>query len=234
MGLMAVSDVHFPVFRELFKSALEKLKTSPEIFLFAGDIASKGRQEYYAKAVEIVKEKFPSVKIYACFGNEEYDQEHDNLKKITHIRFLEEEMVLERVNSEKIAIIGTRGIIDKPTPWQRKNIPEIEKVYEDRLRKVGEMLKKARQKAGVVLLLTHYAPTYVTLKGEKKQAYPFLGSKKMERLIKTLSPEIVVHGHAHHGTRFAVFERIRIYNVALPLNRKIVTIDIHTGLEKFW
>lgn len=234
MRFAAVSDVHYPIFSELFTNGLENLKHELEFFILAGDITSRGSVEFYRKVVDLIKKYFPDIEIYACFGNEEYDQEHENLKKIREVVFLNDELKIIETNTTKIALIGTRGVIDKPTPWQMKNIPNITKIYKQRIERIKDLIIEGKKKAEIVVLFSHYAPTYSTLKGEKREIYPFLGSLKMEKVLVDTKPEIVVHGHAHHGSSFSLLNGIRVYNVALPLNKKIITIDIYTGLESFW
>ena len=234
MKFAAVSDLHYPVFSKLFIKSLEKLSKDIEFFILAGDIASKGSFEFFAKVVELIKKYFPNIDIYACFGNEEYDEEHENLKKIKEVVFLEDELKIVNIKTTKIALIGTRGVIDKPTPWQRKNISNIINVYRQRIEKIKNLILEAKGKAETIILFSHYAPTYSTLKGERKEIYPFLGSIKMEKVIRETKPDIAVHGHAHNGTGFCVINTTRIYNVALPLNKKITTIDLYKGLERFW
>lgn len=234
MKFAAVADIHYPFFSEIFEKALENVKKKPQFFILAGDITSKGSVERYEKVIEIIKEFFPGIEIYACFGNEEYQQKWEELKKIKEVVFLNDELKVVEIGETKIALIGSRGVIDKPTPWQKKNIPEIEKIYEKRIEKLKKLITKAREKAEKVVLFSHYAPTYATLKGERKEVYPFLGSLKMEKVIRETKPDIAVHGHAHHGSSFSLINTTRVYNAALPLNKKITIIDIHKELEKFW
>lgn len=83
---------------------------------------------------------------------------------------------------------------------------------------------KASAETNHVILLTHYAPTYVTLRGETQRAYTQMGSKRVEELLKNHSPLLAVHGHAHRGIRKGRVGITQVYNVALPLNRQIVSI----------
>ena len=77
-----VSDVHSPKYLDLFKGALRKLDTSKiDIFLFAGDMIYKGNINELSKVITLLEEfriKFP---VYSCFGNEEYDNLYDKLRK---------------------------------------------------------------------------------------------------------------------------------------------------------
>jgi len=83
----------------------------------------------------------------------------------------------------------------------------------------------------------HYAPTYKTLEGEQEYVYSMLGCKKFEQVISETKPTLVVHGHAHNGIPLAFIDSIPVFNVSLPVNKKIVQIDLDNlpkpGLMKF-
>ena len=72
----------------------------------------------------------------------------------------------------------------------------------------------------------HYSPTQKTLIGEDKFRWPNMGSRKMETVIIENKLDAVIHAHAHYGTKYAEINGIPIYNVSLPLNKKIVEIKI--------
>src|SRR5205085_3482454 len=68
------------------------------------------------------------------------------------------------------------------------------------------------------IALVHYSPVKDTVVGERLEIYPFLGSYLLAEAIDTAGADIVIHGHAHHGTEKGVTARgIPVRNVALPL-----------------
>jgi Icc-related predicted phosphoesterase len=69
--------------------------------------------------------------------------------------------------------------------------------------------------------LLHYAPIDETVKGERPEIYPFLGSSRLEEPLTRHPLTAVFHGHSHHGqlqgqTRTGT----PVYNVAAPLLRE--------------
>ena len=238
MLIAAVSDIHYPRFKEIFEKALRNLKSGVEIFILAGDIINRGKWEYYTEVIKKIRKKACS-RFIACFGNEEYDENKSKIiENNPEVKFLDDEYTIEKVGERKICFIGTRGSLDKPTPWQFRNIPNITEVYKDRIDKIYRIVKNLERKDDIIIFVSHYAPCYSTLEGEDKRIYPNLGSKRMEKIIKDSGVSMVIHGHSHHGKSFAWIDDKPVFNVALPLNKKITLIDIDNipkkGLEKFW
>ncbi len=81
------------------------------------------------------------------------------------------------------------------------------------LRKLGPRMKK--------VVAMHYAPIKETLKGEPLEIYPFLGSSRFAETIDRYGANLIVHGHAHHGTLEGKTPAgTPVFNVALPVLRK--------------
>jgi Icc-related predicted phosphoesterase len=79
------------------------------------------------------------------------------------------------------------------------------------------------------IALVHYSPVKDTVVGERLEIYPFLGSYLLAEAIDSVGCDLVIHGHAHHGTEKGVTARgIPVRNVALPLlgrSYAIYTLD---------
>jgi len=151
------------------------------------------------------------------------------------IKFLADESLILEIGGKTVGIVGTIGSLDRPTFWQRNNIPGISEMYKKRVEIVENLL--IGLKTEMKILLTHYAPTYKILEGENPQSFPELGSKAYEKVIAEQKPNLVIAGHSHKGTKKAWIDTVPVFNVAFPLNRKIVVInteeDLKPGLEKF-
>ena len=73
--------------------------------------------------------------------------------------------------------------------------------------------------------LLHYAPVPETLRGERLEIYPFLGSHLLAEAIDTVGADLVVHGHAHNGSERGVTPGgIRVRNVAQPVIQRAYRI----------
>lgn len=231
--IAAAGDIHGKKYFDIFSRSLENSKEA-DIFLLAGDITEKSDLDGFSEVIQLLKESV-SCPIVCVFGNEEYDQDKEEYRK-NDIVFLDDESCIFEINGREIKIVGTTGSLDRPTWWQRSNIAGIWRTYSERIRRIDELL----QDGVFTILLTHYAPTYATLLGEKEKYWPEMGSKKFEKVILERKPDIVIHGHSHRGIRFAELTRkqvslldfaekpasIPVYNVALPVAKEITLIDV--------
>ena len=96
---------------------------------------------------------------------------------------------------------------------------------------------RGKSRRDIKILLTHYAPTYKTLKGENNRIYGNLGSQKMEQVLTNSNVTFAVHGHVHYGIPLAFVESIPVFNVSFLINKDIVLIDTENlpkaGLHNF-
>jgi Icc-related predicted phosphoesterase len=67
----------------------------------------------------------------------------------------------------------------------------------------------------VRIVLLHYAPITDTLVGEPEPIWAFLGSGRLAAPIGMHRPDLVVHGHAHHGARRGTVGEVPVHNVAV-------------------
>lgn len=235
MIIAATSDVHSPRFYVEFVRAVDRLNVRPDLFLIAGDMVARGEAAEYEKVYNVLfgKIKCP---IIACFGNQEYQQIRDGIKqKFTDIKFLDDSATVSQVGSTYVGIIGTTGSLDTPTPWQKANIPNVEKLYQERIGIVDRLMQ--RLSTHISILLMHYAPTYKTLEGENPRFYSSMGSQMFEPILWNRKPTLVIHGHSHRGQKKAWVDTVPVFNVCFMLNREIVVIDtekdLKPGLAKF-
>lgn len=234
MIIAATSDVHSPRYYEDFIKAVDALNVKPDLFLMAGDMVNRGNIEEYEKIYNVLFGKI-TCPIIACFGNNEFGEIRDRLKeKYKEIRFLDDQSIMLQVGYATVGIVGTTGSLDNPTFWQSKNIPNIERIYQERISFVDRHLQ--RMVATFRIVLMHYSPTYKTLVGENPRFYGNMGSQVYENVLIQRKPSLVVHGHSHRGLKMAWVDTVPVFNVALGLNKEIVVIDtekLKPGLAKF-
>jgi Icc-related predicted phosphoesterase len=234
MIIAATGDIHSPRYYEDFIRALERLKIKPNLFLLAGDMIDRGRIEEYEKIYNALFGKI-TCPIVACFGNNEFAQFREELKqKYREIRFLDDQSIVFEVGKKTLGIFGTTGSLDQPTRWQKANIPNIEKIYHDRILIADKHLE--RMLTHFKIFLTHYSPTYKTLEGENPRFFANMGCQAFENVLIKRKPNLVIHGHSHKGQKMVWIDTVPVFNVALPLNKEIVIIDtdqLKPGITKF-
>jgi len=229
----AIADVHSPKYLEDFKRVLSN---SPDVdlMLLAGDMIYKGRVEEYGNVLNVIRDRYDGCRIVACFGNEEYDDRIELIMKSHNdVTWLNDECTAVNIKGLELNIFGTKGCLDRPTTWQRKNIPNIAQIYEQRLKKIDEALASlVLRKTSYVILLSHYSVTFKTLIGEPRWAWPELGSSWLERVVEKRGPHLVIHGHAHNSKVHVVtINRTQVYNVSFPATRKLTIIKLREVKE---
>jgi Icc-related predicted phosphoesterase len=65
------------------------------------------------------------------------------------------------------------------------------------------------------VVLLHYAPVVETLVGEPETIWAFLGSGRLAGPIGAHRPDLVLHGHAHHGAAEGSIGGVPVRNVAV-------------------
>jgi Icc-related predicted phosphoesterase len=235
MIIAATGDIHSPRFYTDFIKAVDEMRTSPDLFLLAGDIVDRARVDEYERIYNALFGKV-YCPIVACFGNTEFipDKRAEIKRRYREIRFLDDESAILKLAPSSAGIFGTIGSLDIPTTYQLRNIPDIREIYQRRIALVQTHMKKMI--TGIRILLIHYSPTYKSLEGENPRFYGSMGSKLYERVLLETKPHLVIHGHSHHGRKMVWLDTVPIFNVSLPLNKEIVIIDtkkLKPGLTKF-
>ncbi|WP_281086588.1 metallophosphoesterase family protein [Caldisphaera lagunensis] len=232
--MYAASDIHYPHYFKIFKDSLDRLNEEPCLFLFAGDIIDKGKVEGAKFVFESIVKRFNKTKIVATFGNDEWNETWDTLRnQYAYVDWIVDDYKVYLCDNTSIAVIGTPGALDKPTRWQLKNINNIEEIYNERIKKIRELIINTKKSYQRIILLSHYALSKLTLKGENPYSYGELYSSKMEKVILETRPDVAIHGHAHKGTAFAMLQNIPIYNVAIPLVKGVTKIKFSKTIETF-
>ncbi len=226
--IAAVADVHYPKYASLFVKALERVDFSNiDVLILAGDMVYRGKVHYFKNIVETIR-KYWKGEVISIFGNEEYDEVKEKAKSYApDFIWLDDESKVLEIKGYKICFIGSRGSLERPTTWQSRNIPNIMNIYKMREEKIAELVSRAKNNGLFTVLVLHYAPTYLTLLGEKKEIWPYLASKRMERKIIKVKPDLVIHAHAHNSRKtHVILEGVPIYNVSIPATNSISIIEI--------
>ena len=222
MLIVASSDIHAPLKLKDFEDSLLDIKGDPDYILLAGDIVDRNQHFYLKKVYTIIKSFFPNSKIYSVFGNNEYIEYREMYKKdYGFMNWIDDSYV----DLGDYYLVGTEGILDSPTLWMRKNMPNIVEFWRTRLKRIEELLRMLNDKP--VILLSHYAPTCKTVFGDPAPT-SFLCSRKMENLLlKYKHIKIVIHGHAHSAKIWNTkVGHITSFNVSFYVHNKPCIIEL--------
>ncbi len=229
MKLLAFSDIHSPKYLTKLKHVLDRHKgtvSNIDLVLIAGDLTKKGSIQGLTELVNVLREYLDSKPIVACPGNEDFENIVDKIRRERILTLLDDEELELEIRGQKVRIYGTRGVLDEPTAWQKRNIKNIREVYEKRLQRLRELLRSwSNNKETLHILLSHYAVTYLTLEGEDRRIWRQLGTCRLDSSLGR--PMLVIHGHAHRSTRRAVKVRdTLILNVAFPGVEGVFLVDV--------
>ena len=222
--LVAVSDLHFKVGDEqTIASRFEGVRDKADLLLLPGDLTDNGNlDEASLLGGELSRLGLP---VLAVLGN------HDFASRMTTqltgvlnsagVRVLDGDTAEFTMRGETVGIVGVRGFRGGFDHHALSEIsePEVEAwvvtatIEAEKLERGLERLHTDYR-----IVMTHYAPIRATVEGEHPETFPFYGSSRLCEPIDRLGADLVVHGHAHHGThRGATPRGIPVYNVAASL-----------------
>jgi Icc-related predicted phosphoesterase len=202
----ATADVHFG--RDsagTLRPHLDHLSERADLFLVAGDLTRCGDPEEAAVlADELADLDVPTM---AVLGNHDYHTDHaGEIRDVLidrGVRVLDCENETVDVDGVRVVVTGAKGFgggfagacgSDFGEPEMKAFIRHTKDISS----RVEELLQS--DDADVRIALLHYSPIEDTLRGERLEIYPFLGSYLLAEAIDRGRPNVALHGHAHNGT----------------------------------
>lgn len=223
----AVADIHAgPESAGVLAPLFAALKEEADLLFLPGDLTRDGDPADAAILVDELKDV--GVPVVAVLGNHDYESDQVPaivaLLKDAGIHLLDRSGIVLDVAGQRVAIAGTKGFgggfdaaladdFGEPEmkAWIRHAEREAEALEDTLNTLVGD----------VRIVLLHYAPVTDTLTGERLELYPFLGNSMLCAAIDRSGADLVLHGHAHHGSPAGTTPGgIPVRNVAQPVIRK--------------
>jgi Icc-related predicted phosphoesterase len=223
--LAAVGDLHVAEDSVgLLRPRFERLAEHADLLLLAGDLTHRGRPvEADVLCGELCDLSIP---IVAVLGNHDYhSDQHDEVARALRragTEVLEGDAIVVEVRGTRVGIAGTKGFGGGFPGATASEFGEPEQREFARLaRTLAGRLQAALASIGdadVRVALLHYAPIEGTLQGEPKGIFAFLGSYLFAKAVDHAGADLVLHGHAHRGTRAGSTPGgIPVRNVAMPV-----------------
>lgn len=194
-----------------------------DVLVLCGDLTDHGTIEearVLAKELAIVR-----VPVVAVLGNHDlHAGAEDELTKIltdAGVQVLDG----DAIETAGIGFAGVKGFVGgfgRGTlgPWGEPMIKAFVQEAIDEALKLEAALQRLRTERKVAVL--HYAPVRGTVEGEPAEIFPFCGCGRLEEPLHRYPVDVVVHGHAHHGSPEAQTENgIPVLNVAMPLLKRL-------------
>jgi len=235
--IAAVGDLHYgDGSQDILRPGLQHLPDRADLLLLAGDLTRCGAPE----EVRVLANQMRSlpIPIVAVLGNHDY---HSDLQdevgrelEQAGVRVLEGGAITLEIDGVRVGIAGTKGFGGGFRGAHGSDFGEPEmKAFVGHTRLLSDRLEQALTglDADLRIALLHYSPIEATLEGERLEIYPFLGSYLMAEAVDNAGADLVLHGHAHHGSeKGRTPAGIPVRNVAQPVIRhayNVYTLDPH-------
>ena len=231
--IAATADVHFGTDSAgTLRPQLESLAECADVLLIAGDLTRHGSGD----EAEVLAEELRGVDVpvYAVLGNHDYECEQpvviSSVMEQAGVRILMDQRDVLEVDGCRVAIIGAKGFgggffgacgSDFGEPEMKAFIRHTKSIAGA----IEDQLAAAVADADVRVVMLHYSPVEETLRGERLEIFPFLGSYLLAEAIDRAGADLVVHGHAHNGSEKGMTPGgIPVRNVAQPVLRQAYTV----------
>jgi Icc-related predicted phosphoesterase len=220
MRIAATADLHFtPQSYDRIRDLMARVRDEADLLVLAGDLTNYGRPpEMESLLNALVRLRVPTV---AVLGNHDYEsgQEGELMRMLSN----EGIKILDGTGYERdgVGFAGTKGFLGGfgrgvLTAFGEPEVKAFVQAAVNETMKLERALSLLRTPKTVVVL--HYAPVVGTVHGEPTEIYPYLGSSRMAEVVDRHGANLVLHGHAHHGTADGkTTAGIPVHNVALTL-----------------
>jgi Icc-related predicted phosphoesterase len=220
----AVGDVHVGTDSAgRLAPRLAGLADHADVFLLAGDLTHRGRPE----EAKVLAEELRGVRVptIAVLGNHDYhSDEQGGVTEVLEqagIRVLEGDAVVLEIGGRRVGIAGSKGFGGGFAGASASDFGEPEmKAFVGHTKALAGRLERAlgglHTDRRIVLL--HYSPVAETLAGEPREIHAFLGSYLLAEAVDRVGADLVLHGHAHRGSRDGTTPGgVPVRNVAAPV-----------------
>lgn len=222
VGDLHASDEH----REHLERAFASLE-DVDLVLLAGDLTTHGLvDEASVLASACERARAP---VAAVLGNHDHhsglQDEIGAVLERSGVVVLDGGHVVLELAGMQVGVVGAKGFVGGFPGAEIADFGErlLREVYAQTSREVEALETGLEAIAGCErrLVLLHYAPTVDTIVGEPEGIWAFLGSGRLAAPIGAHRPDVVLHGHAHHGRPSGTIGTVPVYNVA----RQVVGSD---------
>lgn len=222
LRIAAAGDVHADEpLRERMAKTFAAVATDSDLVLLAGDLTTHGlpeQAEVLADACDGL-----TVPVVAVLGNHDYHsgRAEDVAEALRRrgVIVLERGHTILEIGETDVGIVGTKGFVGGFPGAEIPDFgePALREIYRETSEEVEALEAGLEAVAGCHkrIVLLHYAPIVDTIVGEPEGIWAFLGSGRLAGPIGMHRPELVVHGHAHHGAASGLIGTVPVHNVAV-------------------
>jgi Icc-related predicted phosphoesterase len=235
--IAAAGDIHCdPRDADRVAEAFDRVADQADIVLLAGDLTTHGELAQAQVLADVVRE-FP-LPVVAVLGNHDWQSDRpDDLRRAlaeAGVVMLDRSHTILPVCGVTVGIAGVKGFVGGfAQEWANFGEPLFREAYAETTRDVDglEQSLAAIDPCGIRIALLHYSPVEATLVGEPERLWLVLGADRLAGPIRRHRPDLVVHGHAHHGSFEGDVDGVPVYNVAVHVTgRDFWIFELEAGV----
>lgn len=218
----AAADLHCAEpLRERIVRGFAALPGAADVVLLAGDLTTHGLPEQAEVLADACRPL--TIPVVAVLGN--HDHHSGRADDVVDVLSAGGVIVLDRghaileIGDTELGVVGVKGFIGG---FPGAEIPDfgerlLREIYRETSLEVEALEIGLEAIAGChrSIVLMHYAPLTETLVGEPEGIWAFLGSGRLAAPIGMHRPDLVLHGHAHHGSPTGAVGEVPVRNVAV-------------------
>jgi Icc-related predicted phosphoesterase len=222
----AAGDIHASIGEERrVQEAFRRVAERADLIALAGDLTQHGAVE----EVSLVADACGTldVPVVTVLGNHDWqsDRPADLTRELVEagVIVLDRSHTILTINGASVGVAGAKGFVGGfENQWANFGEPLFREAYAETTRDVDgfDAALAAIEPCAVRIGLLHYAPTEQTLYGEPERLWLVLGAERLAGPIRAHRPDIVLHGHAHHGSFEGDIDGIPVYNVAVHVMQR--------------
>ena len=225
----AAGDIHAgSADRDRVMEAFRRVEEQADLILLAGDLTQRGQVDEVCVVADACRDL--TVPVVAVLGNHDWqsDRPGDLSRALAEagVVVLDRSHTILPINGTSVGVAGVKGFVGGfGQQWANFGEPIFREAYAETTKDVDglEAGLAAIEPCAVRLALLHYSPVEATLFGEPERLWLVLGADRLAGPIAAHRPDLVVHGHAHHGSFEGEIDGVPVYNVA-----------VHVMGREFW
>jgi Icc-related predicted phosphoesterase len=217
----AAGDIHAgPADAERVLDGFRRAEQEADLILLAGDLTQHGQVDEVCVVADACRGL--EIPVVAVLGNHDWqsDRPSDLVRALAEagVVVLERTHTILPVCGVSVGIAGVKGFVGGfGNQWANFGEPLFRQAYAETTADVEGLENglRAIEACALRLALLHYSPVEATLAGEPERLWLVLGADRLAGPIRDHRPDLVVHGHAHHGAFKGDVEGVPVYNVAV-------------------
>jgi Icc-related predicted phosphoesterase len=225
----AAGDIHAGAAeRDRVREAFARVEEQADLILLAGDLTERGQVDEAGVVADACRDL--SIPVVAVLGNHDWqsDRPGDLARALGEagVVVLDRSHTILPVQGTSVGVAGVKGFVGGfGEQWANFGEPIFREAYAETTKDVDGLDAglRAIEHCAVRIGLLHYSPVEATLHGEPERLWLVLGADRLAGPVRAHRPDLVVHGHAHHGSFEGDVEGVPVYNVA-----------VHVTGRNFW